>query len=269
MNTQKNFSLRPFNTFSIEAKAKYFARFDSVETLESLLEQRGRDPLPWLILGGGSNILFTRDFEGWVFHNSIRGIQVVHEDERHGYLKAGAGERWHELVLHAIHKNLGGIENLSLIPGLVGASPIQNIGAYGVEVKDVIHSLEAYSIAEKRVVTFTNNDCEFGYRDSIFKKRYKAEMVILNVTYRLDKTPRFRLSYGAIRDELEKMQVLQPTLKAVSDAIIRIRSSKLPDPAVLGNAGSFFKNPVLDENQFQRLQSHHPVDAGKIPFYKT
>jgi UDP-N-acetylmuramate dehydrogenase len=211
--------------------------------------------LPTLILGGGSNLLFTKNYEGLVLKNEILGITEVHEDGEYVYVKAGAGENWHRFVLHCIEKNWSGIENLALIPGTVGASPMQNIGAYGVEIEDVFWDLEAYHVKEKKMVTFTKTDCEFGYRESVFKRRYKNQFVILNVTYRLRRKPRFNVSYGAIEQELERMGIQELSIKAVSDAVTRIRSSKLPDPAVTGNAGSFFKNPSVSAEQFKNLKA--------------
>ena len=185
---------------------------------------------PVFILGGGSNILFTKDYDGAVLKNEIKGIELQHEDADHVYVKVGAGENWHQFVLHCIDHNWAGVENLSLIPGNVGASPIQNIGAYGVELDDVFWSLEAFHLYEKRIHTFTREDCEFGYRDSVFKERYKDQFAIISVTFQLKKKPIFHTDYGAITEELEKMGVKDLSIKAVSQAVINIRSSKLPDP---------------------------------------
>jgi UDP-N-acetylmuramate dehydrogenase len=207
---------------------------------------------PIFILGGGSNILFTSDYEGTVLKNEIKGIELMHEDVDYVYVKVGAGENWHQFVLHCIEHNWAGIENLSLIPGNVGASPIQNIGAYGVELDDVFWSLEAFHMIEKRVYTFTSSDCEFGYRDSIFKSRHKSEFVILSVTFQLKKKPVFHTSYGAITEEIDKMGV-ELSIKAISDAVIKIRRSKLPDPNVIPNAGSFFKNPEVPTEKYEEL----------------
>lgn len=253
MQIQENISLKAFNSFGIDAKARYFASFNSTEDLSELLTPDSR--LSTLILGGGSNILFTKDFEGLVLKNEIKGITEIHEDSEYVYVKTGAGENWHQFVLYCISRNWGGVENLSLIPGNVGASPMQNIGAYGVEIDELFWDLEAWHIKEKRLVTFTKNDCEFGYRESVFKKKYKNQFIILNVTYQLRKKPRYNTSYGAIEQELEKMGVRELTIKAISDAVINIRSSKLPDPAKIGNAGSFFKNPSVTSEQFRILKS--------------
>jgi UDP-N-acetylmuramate dehydrogenase len=250
----KNISLKNYNTFSIDAYAKFFAAFNSVEDLQNLFQSNEYKDEPKLFLGGGSNILFTKDFDGLVLKNEIGGISIIHEEENYVYIKVGAGVNWHQFVLYCIHNNLGGVENLSLIPGNVGASPMQNIGAYGVEIKDVFYSLEAYHFTENRIVNFTLNDCEFDYRESVFKKQYKNQFVILNVTFRLNKTPYYNISYGAIEDELKKMHVEQLSIKAISDAVINIRTSKLPDPKLIGNAGSFFKNPEINEHELHELK---------------
>ena len=212
----------------------------------------------------------TKDFDGLVLKNEITGIKVIHEDNDYVFVKAGAGENWHQFVLYCIQRNWAGVENLSLIPGNVGASPIQNIGAYGVELEDVFWDLEAYHINEKKLVTFTSNDCAFGYRDSVFKNDLKDQLVILNVTFKLHKKPVFHTSYGEIEQELEKMGVKELTIKAISDAVIRVRTSKLPDPAKIGNAGSFFKNPEISQDQYLELMekfpavSAHPLINGNV-----
>lgn len=259
MLLQENISLKPYNTFGIDAKARYLATFtDTDELAETLNLPTGKAGLkhqtPNLILGGGSNILFTKNFDGLVLKNDIRGITELHEDSEYVYVKAGAGENWHQFVLHCIERNWAGVENLSLIPGNVGASPMQNIGAYGVEIEDVFWDLEAWHIRDQKKVTFTKSDCEFGYRESVFKRKFKDQFVILNVTYQLRKKPRFNTSYGAIEQELEKMGVKALSIKAISDAVINIRSSKLPDPKEIGNAGSFFKNPSVSAAVFENLK---------------
>lgn len=218
-----------------------------------------------MVLGGGSNILLTKDFNGLVLKNDIMGIEEVKEDDEHVYLKVGAGENWHRFVMYCIDRGLAGVENLSLIPGNVGASPMQNIGAYGVEIKEVFHDLEAMHLKDRRVQLFTLNDCEFGYRDSIFKRKYKGEFAILTVTFRLNKHAQFNTSYGAIEQELQKMGVNELSVKAISQAVINIRSSKLPDPAVTGNAGSFFKNPTVSAEFFEPLKQQFPnIVAYKV-----
>jgi UDP-N-acetylmuramate dehydrogenase len=253
MQVQQNYSLKKYNTFSIDTYAKYFAAFASIEDIKFLISDH--PSCTSLILGGGSNLLFTKNYDGLVLKNEIKGIHTVHEDEDHIYVKVGAGENWHQFVLHCIKNNFSGVENLSLIPGNIGASPMQNIGAYGVEIKDVFHSLEAFHLKEKHIVNFSANDCEFGYRESIFKRKYKDQFVILTVTFRLNKRPQYNISYGAIKAELEKMNVKELNIKAISQAVINIRSSKLPDPNVIGNAGSFFKNPEVSKEKYQILKS--------------
>ena len=264
MQVYQNYSLKEYNTFGIAATAKYFASFSSAEELEELLDTYKNIPSK-MVLGGGSNILFTRDYNGLVLQNVIPGIKVLNEDTQYIYVSAGAGIRWHDLVLFCIKNNYGGMENLSLIPGNVGASPMQNIGAYGVEVKDIFFELEAFHLEDKITKKFSAKDCEFGYRDSIFKKQLKGQFAILNVTYRLKKNPVFNISYGAIEKELEKMKVRDLSIKAISDAVIHIRTSKLPDPAVVANAGSFFKNPIIEKSRFKKM-----IDTeNNIPYYKA
>jgi UDP-N-acetylmuramate dehydrogenase len=256
MQIHENFLLKPYNTFSIDAKARFFNSFSFVEELEEELMMYSEYPI--FILGGGSNILFTKDYDGAVLKNEIKGIELQHEDADHVYVKVGAGENWHQFVLYCIKHNWAGVENLSLIPGNIGASPIQNIGAYGVELDDVFWSLEAFHLSEKKIHTFTATDCEFGYRDSIFKNRYKNEFAILSVTFQLKKKPIYHVSYGAITEELEKMGVKDLSIKAVSQAVINIRSTKLPDPQKIPNAGSFFKNPEVTASKYEELKLKFP-----------
>jgi UDP-N-acetylmuramate dehydrogenase len=257
MTIREDFSLKAYNTFGIDVSTRCFASFTSVDELNELLDiERNR-----LILGGGSNILFTGNFNGIVLKNDIRGVEIVHEDRHHVFVKVGAGENWHEFVLFCIERNLAGIENLSLIPGNVGASPMQNIGAYGVEIKDVFHDLEAHHLHDKKTVTFSNADCQFGYRESVFKNRYKGEFAILNVTFRLNKVPQYNTSYGAIEEELQKMGA-DLSIRSISQAVINIRSSKLPDPRQIGNAGSFFKNPTVSVHKFIKLKEKYPAIPG-------
>ena len=256
MQIQENISLKRYNSFGIAAMARQFASFKDIDELSTLLTIDSR--LPTLILGGGTNILLTKDVDGLVLKNEITGIKVQHEDNDYVFVKAGAGENWHQFVLYCLQRNWAGVENLSLIPGNVGASPIQNIGAYGVELEDVFWDLEAYHIEDNKLVTFTNNDCEFGYRDSVFKNDLKGKLVILNVTFKLHKKPVFHTGYGAIEQELEKMGVKKLSIKAISDAVIKIRTSKLPDPAKIGNAGSFFKNPEISQVQNVQLIENFP-----------
>jgi UDP-N-acetylmuramate dehydrogenase len=256
----QNISLRLFNSFGIEAKARLFASFSGIDELSELLAPDSE--LPTLILGGGSNILLTKDFDGLVLKNEIKGIYELHEDEEYVYVKSGAGENWHEFVQYCLEHNWAGVENLSLIPGNVGASPMQNIGAYGVELGDVFWNLEAFHLREKKVIVFTLNDCGFGYRESVFKNKYKGQFVILNVTFRLRKRPVYHTSYGAIEQELEKMNVKELSIRAISDAVIAIRSSKLPDPKEVGNAGSFFKNPSIEKEKYEKLKMEFPGIVG-------
>jgi UDP-N-acetylmuramate dehydrogenase len=257
MQIEENISLKPFNTFGIEVKASRFASFSSREELEQMISTDQR--LPLLILGGGSNILLTRNFEGLVAKNEVKGITELHEDEEHVYVRAGAGENWHQFVQYCLKRDWAGIENLSLIPGNVGASPMQNIGAYGVELAEVFWSLEAFHLKEMKTVTFTLSDCAFGYRESVFKNKYKGQFAILTVTFRLRKKPIFHTSYGALQEELEKMGIRKLTIQAISQAVINIRSSKLPDPKQIGNAGSFFKNPEVTKEKYESLKEKFPA----------
>ncbi len=262
MQIRENFSLKPYNTFGIDVKAKYFTTFNSVENLEEILNSQFSILNSQLILGGGSNLLFTKDVDGIVLKNEIKGIEIIDEDDDFIYVKAGAGLNWHEFVLHCLRNNYAGVENLSLIPGNVGASPMQNIGAYGVEIKDVFHELEAYHINEKMLKIFSLDECEFGYRESVFKGKYKNEFVIAWVSFRLRKIPVFNTSYGAIQQELEKMGVKELTIQAIAQAVINIRSSKLPDWKEIGNAGSFFKNPQIPRHEFHELKQIFPNIIG-------
>jgi len=263
---EENFSLKKYNTFGIDATARYFSTFTNLDELNKLLQFNQPSTInhqpSTLILGGGSNILFTKNFDGLVLKNDIQGIEKIKEDDDHVYVKAGAGVNWHQLVVHCINNNWAGMENLSLIPGNTGASPMQNIGAYGVEIKDVFFELEAFHLEEKKIATFNLKDCEFGYRESVFKRRSKNEFVIANVTYRLNKKPVFNTSYGAIEEELEAMGVTELTIQAISQAVINIRRSKLPDPAEIGNAGSFFKNPETGKEKFELLKNDFPKIVG-------
>ncbi len=267
---QKNYNLTGHNTFGIEVFAKEYFEVEDENDFKKIISQGLLTQGKRLILGGGSNVLFTENFEGLVIKNNIKGIEVIGENEDHVFVQAGAGEPWHEFVLHCIEKGWYGIENLSLIPGNVGASPMQNIGAYGVEIKDVFHELEAVHIATGLTHHFDQASCEFGYRESIFKKEMKNQYLISQVTFKLAKQPRFRIEYGAIKQELAQMNITKLTAKHVSDAVIRIRMSKLPDPKKLGNAGSFFKNPVVIQEVYDELKTKHehlvgyPAGAGKM-----
>lgn len=268
MELQTGISLKPYNTFGIDVKARLFARFDSVAELQQLLQMPELKHKPKLILGGGSNLLFTKDFEGVVLQNNIKGITQLREEEAHVYVKAGSGEVWHAFVQYALEHNLGGVENLSLIPGTVGASPLQNIGAYGVELKDVFQELEAVHLPSGEIHTFDNAACSFGYRESVFKNKYKDLYIVTSVTFRLHRQHKLNTTYGAIKTTLEEMQVQQPTIQDVSAAVCHIRQSKLPDPKQIGNAGSFFKNPEIPEMQYEKLKAQFP-DIPSYPVTET
>ncbi|MCG8577307.1 MAG: UDP-N-acetylmuramate dehydrogenase [Flavobacteriales bacterium] len=261
---QKQHSLKEYNTFGIEAKAYSFAKFQSIDELVEILQSRKSINDPLLILGGGSNILLTRDYEGLAIKNELTGIDVVEEDEQQVKIRAMAGEVWHELVMYAVSNGYGGIENLSLIPGSVGAAPMQNIGAYGVEIKDVFVELEALNRKSLQIETFTKENCKFGYRESVFKRDLKDQYIILSVTLLLSKKHQLNTSYGAIEQELTKKGIDTPGIKDVSEAVIAIRQSKLPDPAEIGNSGSFFKNPVVSAEKFEQLKSKFP-DIANYP----
>lgn len=263
MYPEQHISLKPYNSFGIEATARYFIRFKNGEELQQIFDDiKELTVAAPLILGGGSNILLCSDFNGYVLKNEIGGIEIIQDDATTVLLKVGAGIPWHELVMYAVNNGWGGVENLSLIPGSTGAAPMQNIGAYGAELKDVFHSLEAYHIGEKRFITFNKKDCAFGYRESVFKHELKNQCVLLSITLVLQKNPVFNIAYGAIQQELEKMKVATLSVKNISEAVIRIRSSKLPDPAKIGNAGSFFKNPSINADQFQNLKQQFPELVG-------
>ena len=254
----ENTSLKPYNTFGIDVKASYLGRFSSVGELQEALEQMSNQEL--LVLGGGSNVLFVRErFDGCVLLNEIKGFDVVEETNDCVIVRSGAGEIWHEFVLKCIEHGFCGIENLSLIPGSVGASPMQNIGAYGVEIKDVFEKLEAYHIESGEVQTFSKEECEFGYRESVFKRKLKGQYIITSVCFRLAKNSAVNTSYGVIAAELEKEGIVNPTMKDVSNAVIAIRKSKLPDPKEIGNAGSFFKNPVVDISLLEKILTQYPT----------
>lgn len=259
MHILRNADLKPYNTFGIHARAEYLARFKDADQLRNLLGSPDLAALPKLILGSGSNVLLTGDVAGAVLVNEVPGIDVVREDDEHIQVRAGAGVTWHDFVMHCVDHGWGGIENLSLIPGKVGAAPMQNIGAYGVEIKDVFESLEAVRRSDGELVTFDGPACEFGYRESFFKRNGRDRFVIMSVTFRLDKTPhRIHSAYGNLKEELGRMGVEHPSIRDVSEAVIAIRRSKLPDPTLIGNAGSFFKNPVVDVALAETIRKLHP-----------
>jgi UDP-N-acetylmuramate dehydrogenase len=264
MLIQEHINLKPYNTFGVTAYAKYFAEVSTVDELRQVLND-SRFPERF-ILGGGSNMLITNDIDLLVIHINLKGIEVVEETENSVFIKAMAGENWHEFVMHCLKDDFGGIENLSLIPGNTGSAPIQNIGAYGVELKDIFHSCEALNIQTGKTKTFNLNDCNFDYRTSVFKTTEKGNYIITSVSLKLTKkNHNINTGYGAIQDELAKMQINQPTIQDVSKAVIAIRQSKLPDPKELGNSGSFFKNPVVDKATFTRFIEKQP----EAPFYKV
>lgn len=264
MTIKQNYSLKNHNTFGINAIAEHFVSIETTEELADFLTKSSlRDDVK-LVLGGGSNMLLTQDIKGTILHIDIRGKRIIEETETHTLIEAGAGENWHGVVLWALENNLGGIENLSLIPGNIGTAPVQNIGAYGVELKDTFHSLDAISVSDGSVRSFSLNDCAFGYRDSIFKGQEKGKFIITHVRLWLKKPPHnVSTHYGAIQTELSQMGVIQPTIRDISKAVIAIRQSKLPDPKELGNSGSFFKNPIVPDSQAQKLKETYP----ELPTY--
>ncbi|OYZ00087.1 MAG: UDP-N-acetylenolpyruvoylglucosamine reductase [Sphingobacteriia bacterium 28-36-52] len=258
----ENISLKPFNSFGIHALAKSFCSVSSIIEMQELLEWNKIQNNPLLILGGGSNLLFTKDYNGLVLQNALKGIELIREDHENYYVKAMAGENWHQFVCYCVQMQYQGIENMSLIPGNVGASPMQNIGAYGVEIKDVFESLEAIQISDGAVVTFNNTACEFGYRESIFKRLLRNQFIILSVVFKLRKTPVYNTSYGNIEQELINMKEQQPSIRSIAEAVIRIRQRKLPDPSKIGNAGSFFKNPIIPTGLYEELKKENKNIPG-------
>jgi UDP-N-acetylmuramate dehydrogenase len=264
MVVQENIDLLPYNTFKIKAAARYFSAIHSVQEAKDLFQSDLFKKNKVLILGGGSNLLLTRDFDGLVIKNELKGIMAVGEHDKTLTLRAGSGEEWHALVMYCVEQNLGGIENLSLIPGTVGAAPMQNIGAYGVEIKEVIHNVEAIELSTGNMRTFTNEECRFGYRESIFKQELKNKFFISSITLTLTKRDHFfNTSYGAIAEVLKDQNVKNVSIRSISDAVIAIRKKKLPDPKLIGNAGSFFKNPSVELPEFETLQKKFP----NLPFF--
>ena len=260
ISIKENVDLFPFNTFGIHAKGRYLVTVASIDEARALFRSDWFKAHPHLILGGGSNILLTKDFEGLVIKNEIKGITAVTEDDADIRLNVGSGENWHRLVMYCVERDLGGIENLSLIPGTVGAAPMQNIGAYGVEIREVIDHVEAIEMATGMIRNFSREECAFGYRESIFKQHLKAMFFISSITLTLTKKDhRFNVSYGAIKDVLAEKQVKDLSIRAISDAVIDIRKKKLPDPLLIGNAGSFFKNPSISSTTFEALKKKYPT----------
>jgi UDP-N-acetylmuramate dehydrogenase len=260
MEILHNVSLRPSNSFNLEVYADKLVEINNVEDLEHM----NPIPEPFFVLGGGSNVLFTQNFKWLILKNQIKGVEIVHENEEEVFVTVGGGENWSDFVSYCISKNWGGLENLSLIPGTVGAAPIQNIGAYGVEQEYCFYSLKAFHFKTGKIKTFTKADCLFGYRESVFKNALKSQFFIVDVTYRFLKHPILHVSYGAIKKQLGEMGVQIPSIQSISQAVIEIRKSKLPDPKELGNAGSFFKNPIVPASLFLNLLSKFP----EMPHYQ-
>lgn len=258
MEIKNDFSLQKLNTFGLKVMAKHYVELDSTEDAIKFIRSGKLNNERILVLGGGSNLLFTKDFDGIVVKVNVGGIHVVKEDAKHFWIKAGAGVVWHDLVENCIKANFGGIENLSLIPGTVGAAPIQNIGAYGVEIKDTFEALEAINLETGDKKYFQNHECNLGYRDSIFKNELKDKYLITNVVLRLAKHPILNTEYGKIQEVLHESDMEKLTIRDVSDAIIKIRESKLPDPEKVGNAGSFFKNPIIPIELFNAIKKSYP-----------
>ena len=260
---QYNYSLKTYNTFGIDASAKLFAEINSLSDLDLVIKNYPKEKL--FILGGGSNMLLTQNVDCLVLYINLKGIEIVEADENYAIIEAQAGENWHEFVQYTLQNNLGGLENLSLIPGNVGTTPIQNIGAYGVEIKDTMAYCKAYEIATGNIITFTNADCKFEYRESVFKHALKDQYVILSVGFKLDKNNHtLHTGYGVIEEQLTIMNVKNPTIQDVSKAVIAIRESKLPNPKEIGNSGSFFKNPIVKKEVLNAIQINYPT----VPFYE-
>jgi UDP-N-acetylmuramate dehydrogenase len=264
MNILSNFSLKKYNTFGIEAKAKQFVAVHSIAELKIVLEENKKEKK--FVLGGGSNMLLTQDVDALVIHIDLKGKKVIKETENFVWVESQAGENWHEFVLWTIDQNFGGLENMSLIPGNVGTTPVQNIGAYGTEIKDTFVSCQAIKIENQELKTFTKEECHFGYRESVFKNEVKDQYIITSVVFMLSKrNHKINISYGDIAGELAKKSIETPSLKDVSNAVIAIRQSKLPDPKELGNSGSFFKNPILLKSDFEPIHAKFP----EMKFYEV
>lgn len=256
-----NVSLKNHNTFGIDVKAKHFVEFESIMELQKIISSDTFNHNKSFILGGGSNLLFTQDYDGLIIHNKIAGICILEENDNNVIVEVGGGVNWHEFVIWSVNQKLSGIENLALIPGTVGASPMQNIGAYGMEVKDSISKVYAFEIEKKEIKTFSNEECDFGYRNSIFKKTLKNKLIITKVEFKLSKIALNKTNYGAIEEELKNLN-LQPSPKNIAEAVIGIRSRKLPNPAEIGNSGSFFKNPIIKTSSFKKLKKQFPEMVG-------
>ncbi len=270
MKIEENFPLKDFNTFGIDVNAKYFCSINNDEELLTLFEDKFFLKSDKLILGGGSNILLTKDFDGLIIKINMQNIEVINENENTILIKASSGIVWETLIQYALKRNFGGIENLTSIPGSVGAAPIQNIGAYGQELKDTFYSLEGFDINSFQKRTFEKNDCRFAYRNSIFKEELKNKFIITSVTLQLSKNPVVNTAYGSIKEELEKRNITKPTIQDAAEVISKIRKSKLPDPVEIGNAGSFFKNPEISVDDYLKIKDEYndvvsyPIDDEKV-----
>lgn len=265
MKVIKNHSLKSYNTFGLEVSAKYFVEANSSQEIISALDFAKENNLQIMLLNGGSNMLLTHDFDGLVLKLNLKGIEIVSENQDFVEVKVNSSENWHEFVLWTLKNDFGGIENLSLIPGNCGTAPIQNIGAYGVEIKDVMSKLSALHTQTREVRIFTNEECKFGYRESVFKNEFKGQFILLDVTFKFtNKNHKLNTSYGAIQSELDKLNIKNPTIQDVSQAVVNIRQSKLPDPKDIGNSGSFFKNPIVSKQKFEQLQKQFPGISGYV-----
>jgi len=262
MKIEQNIPLKNYNTFGISANARFFCEVATIAELQTLVDSDIFRNNTKLILGEGANVLFTKDFDGLVVKPNFKGVEVVRETENEVFIKAFSGENWHDFVMKCCENNWNGLENLAYIPGSVGASPIQNIGAYGVEIKDVMDSLEAFNLETKQIEIFSNSDCKFDYRESVFKHEYKGKYVICSVTFRLSKLPNFNTNYTAVNDELQRQNTSELSAKAIASAITTIRKSKLPDTSEIGSAGSFFKNPTVSQDTFEVLKKEFPNIIG-------
>lgn len=257
MTILENVSLKPHNTFGIDAKAQRYVNISNTQELRDVLKKFSSESL--FILGGGSNMLLTKNIEALVLHLNLKGISIVEEKDATVIVEAKAGENWHDFVIYCLENNFGGVENMSLIPGNIGTAPIQNIGAYGAELKDVFHSCKAINIATQEEKTFLKEDCNFGYRESVFKQELKGKYIITSVNLKLTKNNhKLHLDYGAIKNQLSDFKIENPTIQDISKAVIAIRQSKLPDPKEIGNSGSFFKNPVISKSEFENLKQDFP-----------
>ncbi len=262
MNFKENFSLKDRNTFGVEAKAKFFSEIESSGEIPEIIRFIQNNPAPVLVLGEGSNVLFTRDFDGYVLQVRIGGIHVTKTDDRFYWIKAGAGVKWDDLVKNTLRAGMAGLENLSMIPGTVGAAPVQNVGAYGVEIRETLEALEAYDLKTGEKRYFRNRECRFGYRDSIFKNKLKGRFLISSVVFRLNREPVFNLTYRPLREKLYARGQTEISADDIRETVMSIRREKLPDPAVTGNAGSFFKNPVIETDSWETLKKSYPDLPG-------